>query len=290
MDTIRINLKDCYTLRFEPRTDNPDEFSWRVYNHESEVRHLNPFEAEFVEASLAAGREGSELQRRGHVVYSGTNEPHQFEAPPGQKVEWSAGDESRLDAALGQTYQLDVKGFQGQAGQLGKASLPMAPVFVTGMLADPVLPSSLTTKVAGDQHIPHFLLKDELKAKQGSFQSRVRPWTVEVFGDAKAYDKMTRNFRFAEEATELVQACGLTKEEMLSVVDYVYGRPVGVPHQEVGGVMTTLASLCNAHEGIDMHVEGERELLRCQQPEVIAKIRAKQAQKPKRVDPDVEAT
>jgi hypothetical protein len=45
-----------------------------------------------------------------------------------------------------------------------------------------------------------------------------------------------------------VQALGVSKEDVLKWVDYVYGRPVGEPKQEVGGVMITLAVLCNEAE------------------------------------------
>lgn len=58
------------------------------------------------------------------------------------------------------------------------------------------------------------------------------------------------------------------------------GRTVGDPPQEVGGVMVTLAALCLA-SGLDMHDAGEVELARISAPELVAKIRAKQAAKPK---------
>jgi len=55
---------------------------------------------------------------------------------------------------------------------------------------------------------------------------------------------------------------------------------VGEPVQEAGGVMVTLAALCLA-SGLDMHGAGETELARISAPELVAKIRAKQAAKPK---------
>ncbi|MNN11716.1 hypothetical protein D3C81_1246860 [compost metagenome] len=61
-------------------------------------------------------------------------------------------------------------------------------------------------------------------------------------------------------------------------MDYVYGRPVGDKHQEVGGVMVTLAALCLA-QGLDMHTAGETELARIWTK--VEQIRAKQAAKPK---------
>jgi hypothetical protein len=112
------------------------------------------------------------------------------------------------------------------------------------------------------------------------FQTRVQPWLMECFGEMIAGDREERNHRFLEEALELVQACGCTAGEAHQLVDYVFGRPVGEPAQEVGGVMVTLAALCLAN-GLDMHANGETELTRINAPEMVKKIRAKQAAKPK---------
>ncbi|MBB3256908.1 hypothetical protein [Paraburkholderia sp. WP4_3_2] len=112
------------------------------------------------------------------------------------------------------------------------------------------------------------------------FQARVQPWMMECFGAEISADRIERNHRFFEEATELVQACGMTASEAHQLVDYTFGRPIGEPAQEVGGVMVTLAALCLAN-GLDMHAAGETELARISAPETVAKIRAKQAAKPK---------
>ncbi|WP_242540132.1 hypothetical protein [Trinickia mobilis] len=113
-----------------------------------------------------------------------------------------------------------------------------------------------------------------------AFQNRVRPWMLECFGSEIASDRIERNHRFFEEATELVQACGMTASEAHQLVDYTFGRPVGQRHQEVGGVMVTLAALCLANE-LNMHYAGEAELARISVPATVEKIRAKQAAKPK---------
>lgn len=115
---------------------------------------------------------------------------------------------------------------------------------------------------------------------QAPFQQRVQPWLLECFGAAIAADRVERNHRFLEESLELVQALGCTASEAHQLVDYVFGRPVGDPPQEVGGVMVTLAALCLASD-LDMHDAGEVELARISAPELVAKIRAKQAAKPK---------
>lgn len=112
-----------------------------------------------------------------------------------------------------------------------------------------------------------------------SFQERVAPWMQSCFGPVISADSEERNHRFLEEALELVQACGATKENCHKLVDYVYGRPVGEPSQEVGGVMVTLAALCLAQK-LDMHRDGETELTRINDPAMMEKIRRKQAAKP----------
>lgn len=110
------------------------------------------------------------------------------------------------------------------------------------------------------------------------FQGRVAPWMDACFGPEISADRIERNHRFLEEALELVQSTGCTASEAHQLVDYVYGRPAGETHQEIGGVMVTLAALCLAI-GDDMHKAGETELARIWTK--VEKIRAKQAAKPK---------
>lgn len=78
------------------------------------------------------------------------------------------------------------------------------------------------------------------------YQEDVATWLMSCFGEEIANDKTERCFRFTEESLELVQSLGVTKEQVLQLVDYVYSRPLGEPHQEVGGTIVTLAALCYA--------------------------------------------
>lgn len=113
-----------------------------------------------------------------------------------------------------------------------------------------------------------------------NFQDRVHEWMLQCFGAKVAADQTERNHRFLEEALELVQSGGCTASEAHQLVDYVFGRPIGQHAQEVGGVMVTLAALCTAFEN-DMDICGWVEVKRITAPEMIEKIRAKQAAKPK---------
>lgn len=110
------------------------------------------------------------------------------------------------------------------------------------------------------------------------FQAMTRSWVELCFGRQIADDPVERGDRLAEEVLELLQAVGYDRRRIFALVDYVWSRPVGEPEQEVGGVMVTLAAFCAAH-GIDMRLAGETELLRILSPEIIEKIRGKQAKK-----------
>jgi len=114
------------------------------------------------------------------------------------------------------------------------------------------------------------------------FQNAVWRWMLECFGNRIPHNRRERCFRFYEEAGELVQALGMTKEEAHALVDYTWERPPGQYEQEVGGVMVTLAALVNAHTSAlkyddDIELMADIELERCWQN--IEKIRAKQAAK-----------
>lgn len=111
------------------------------------------------------------------------------------------------------------------------------------------------------------------------FASKTAKWLIDCFGTRVARDTAEREHRFLEEAVELVQAGSTTAEQAHQIVDYVYSRPTGEREQEVGGVMVTLAALCFAHS-ISLSDAAVTELLRVQSPQIMAKIRQKQATKP----------
>lgn len=110
------------------------------------------------------------------------------------------------------------------------------------------------------------------------FQGSVADWVHQCFGIEGVTDKTERTHRFLEEAIELSQALGGTREEAIQLVDYVYGRPKGEPNKEVGGVMITLAALCNAND-LNIEDECQKELSRIWGK--IEKIREKRNARPK---------
>lgn len=111
-----------------------------------------------------------------------------------------------------------------------------------------------------------------------TFQNRMFRWLSNTFEEEIIYSTTERADRFLEEALELVQSHGYTKERASVILDFVYDRPAGDPFQEVGGVYTTLSAYCSVHN-IDMTLAAETELSRIWQN--MDKIREKQKQKPK---------
>lgn len=114
-------------------------------------------------------------------------------------------------------------------------------------------------------------------ATGGAFQSGVHDWMMVCFNAAIAADIVERCDRFIEEALELAQANGWPADRAHALVNYVYGRDQGDINQEVGGVMVTLAALCNAI-GVDMDAAAQTELARVWTK--VEAIRAKHAAKP----------
>lgn len=112
---------------------------------------------------------------------------------------------------------------------------------------------------------------------ENSYQERVNAWLVSCFGDEAAYDRIDRTHRFLEEALELAQAGGCSRDEALTLLNYVFSRPIGDVAGETGGVMVTLAGMAHAHE-VDMVAAGEAELERNHRR--TAAIREKRSRKP----------
>lgn len=117
----------------------------------------------------------------------------------------------------------------------------------------------------------------ERSLKDSNFQTRVQDWVLACFPASAHSDIDERVHRFLEEALELSQASGCSRDDAIALVDYVFSRPEGEVAQETGGVLVTLAALCST-QGISMDHAGENELARNWSR--IDQIRAKQASKP----------
>jgi hypothetical protein len=111
-----------------------------------------------------------------------------------------------------------------------------------------------------------------------TYQTRVADWLAKCFHPSQYRNMVERGDRLLEEVLELLQAHGYDKHRVATLVQYVYGRPVGEPVQEMGGVMVTLAAFATT-AGLDMDAAGETELARISQPEVMEKVRIKQESK-----------
>lgn len=109
-----------------------------------------------------------------------------------------------------------------------------------------------------------------------SFQVKVAAWLRACFPDTASTPLVVRVDRFMEEAIELVQSLGYPRERVDVLLDYVYARPAGDDRQEVGGVLITLAALCET-SALDMDACGRGELARVSTPEKMARLRAKNA-------------
>ena len=111
-----------------------------------------------------------------------------------------------------------------------------------------------------------------------SMQSRVAAWVRSAFGDAAMIDRWERAARVLEEAIELAQSQGMSEPDVARIAYRTFSRPIGQPHQEAAQVMVTLLAWA-ASAGVDLDSVTAEEIERIEQPEVMARIRAKQAEK-----------
>ncbi|TWD58148.1 hypothetical protein FB480_101903 [Agrobacterium vitis] len=108
-----------------------------------------------------------------------------------------------------------------------------------------------------------------------SYQKRVAAAHHALFHDDPT-DITERNARALEQSMETAQAFGMSRDEAMALVDYTFSRPVGDPRKELGAKILTAFSL-GITAGIDVMAAAEDELQKMQQPETIARIRAKRA-------------
>lgn len=75
-------------------------------------------------------------------------------------------------------------------------------------------------------------------------------WAVKTFGRV-ADNRHERAMRFIEEATELVQSCGLSRETVAAITERAYSRRAGELRKELAQAGLTLEALA-AHLGFDL--------------------------------------
>jgi NTP pyrophosphatase (non-canonical NTP hydrolase) len=86
-----------------------------------------------------------------------------------------------------------------------------------------------------------------------SAQQRMSALCHAVWGDACATSVLERSQRFLEEAVELVQTAGMSREQAHTMIDYVFGRPTEKDvSKELGGAAVTLLVLS---EALDVDLE-----------------------------------
>lgn len=77
-----------------------------------------------------------------------------------------------------------------------------------------------------------------------SCTKRAVRWVVSTFGP-QSMDVKERCLRFLEEAIEVSQSLELPRDQVHSLVDYVYDRPAGDPLAEIRGASAALLALCH---------------------------------------------
>lgn len=108
-------------------------------------------------------------------------------------------------------------------------------------------------------------------------QKRTRRWVESRLGMA-AMDLHECGMRNGEENIELIQCCGVTEEELISLVKHVYAKPVGVIEQELGGATMTLLALADsAGYVLNQCVEKELDRVESLPPEKFCKRQAENA-------------
>lgn len=147
-----------------------------------------------------------------------------------------------------------------------------------------VCPGSVVVRIRSDWTVMskekfdrmYSVVKNDNPITHHTFQERLYQWFLHTFSEQFPQlidNKREKSHRFIEEAIELVQACNLTKQELIEIVNVVYDKPSGDIFKEAGGVATTLSLLCQNH-GFQLNAAAEAEYER--NFTIIDKLREKQ--------------
>lgn len=90
-------------------------------------------------------------------------------------------------------------------------------------------------------------------------QRTLSEWAQAAFGAQQASSLPQRAVRLLEEALEAYQAAGGDRDMARQLVDFVFGRPVGSLHQELGGVGVCVLLLAAA-ANLSADTEERREI------------------------------
>lgn len=94
------------------------------------------------------------------------------------------------------------------------------------------------------------------------FMSKIAyEWAGRCFGWVHVKNGAVRGLRHVEEAAEICQVLGVSKEDVIKAIDIVYSRPPGDLLSEIGGSILTLSVLCESHN-IDLEYAMLKELNR----------------------------
>jgi len=117
-----------------------------------------------------------------------------------------------------------------------------------------------------------------MRPRTTEHQKLVAEWIRQVLGEESASNGPERSLRLVEESVELAQVLGVGADEIHRLVDYVFSRPVGEVQREIAGCMVTLYGVASS-VGVDVEYAFAKELMRIHQPEVIERVRRRQAEK-----------
>lgn len=110
-----------------------------------------------------------------------------------------------------------------------------------------------------------------------ALQRVVGHWVVRYIGPDLLIDRRERALRVLEEAIELAQAEGLSRDSVARLSDRAFSRPAGEPRSEAAGVLVTLLAWAVGAQ-VSLWDEAIREVRRIHRlpPEA---VRLKQAEK-----------
>ena len=111
-----------------------------------------------------------------------------------------------------------------------------------------------------------------LKVRWKDLQTKTLSFCINCYGIENTFSKRERALRFGEEAIELLQTTGLTKEDIINLIEYVYRKNPGEVKDEFAGAQLTLLALANSFGVyLDDEADNNLELVNKNMPMIIKK-------------------